>query len=48
MQTMVCIFVLRFWLYFDTESQQAGSIWIVLTPHSWASSRVSKILASVL
>ena len=45
---MVWIFVLRCWLYFVTGPQQAGSNWIVLMPHAWANSKVSKILASVL
>ena len=43
-----CILAARPRLYFSTGSHARGSTWIVLTPHAWASSRVSKTLASVL
>ena len=48
-QTMVWILVGAVLVVLRSPTaQHVGSNWIVLMPHAWASSRVSKILASVL
>ena len=47
-RTIVCIFVAAGLVVLQHGAPSAGSIWIVLMPHAWANSRVSKILASVL